>query len=205
MIVGARAIITGKVLSVGSRLDTQQDRIFTYITIRVEEVLKGRITKREIVLKQAGGQVADRGSIIFGTPEFKAGEQVLLYLGTWPDGSLRVYQMMLGKFSITVDPQTGQKLVTRDLGGINAHIIHAASHAKHSGGATTNRMELSAYTAMVRARLAANWERSEAHEQMYYRDTPLRARPPEYRREAVGGENSAALFAAPALEPRALV
>lgn len=187
LIVGARAIITGKVLSVGSRLDTRQDRIFTYITIRVEEVLKGRITKREIVLKQAGGQVADRGSVVFGTPEFKTGEQLLLYLGTWPDGSLRVYQMMLGKFSITADPQTGQRLVTRDLGGINAHIIHAASHAKHSGGATTNRMELSAYTAMVRERLAANWERSQAHEQMYYRDAPLRARPAEYRREASAG------------------
>ena len=40
LIIGARAIITGKVLSVGSRLD-EQDRIFTYITIRVQEVLKG--------------------------------------------------------------------------------------------------------------------------------------------------------------------
>ncbi|HJQ70970.1 MAG TPA: putative Ig domain-containing protein [Blastocatellia bacterium] len=187
LIVGARAIITGRVISLGSRLDRNQDRIFTYITVRVEEVLKGRISERQIVLKQAGGQVADRGSVVFGSPEFKTGEQVLLYLGTWPDGSLRVYQMMLGKFSIIIDSQTGERIVTRDLGGINTHIIRAASHAKRGDSAATDRMELSAYAAMVRARLAANWERSEAHEQTYYHDTRLRARPPEYRREAAGG------------------
>lgn len=187
LIVGARAIITGRVLSVGSRLDAEQDRIFTYITIRVKEVLKGQITERRITLKHAGGQVAERGSIIFGTPEFKTGEQVLLYLGTWPDGSLRVYQMMLGKFSITVDPQTGNGFATRDLGGMNTNNLHFVSHAKHAGGAKTNRMELTAYTAMVRARLAANRERAETHERTYYRDTPLLASPPEYIGEAASG------------------
>jgi hypothetical protein len=187
LIVGARAIITGRVLSVGSRLDEEQNRIFTYVTIRVKEVLKGRLAERRITLKQAGGQVGERGSIIFGTPEFKTGEQVLLYLGTWPDGSLRVYQMMLGKFSITVDPQTGHKFATRDLGGMNAYNLHSVSHAKQAGGPKTSRMELTAYTAMVRARLAINRERAETHEQTYYRDTPMLASPPEYRREAASG------------------
>ena len=185
-IVGARAIITGKVLSVGSRLD-EQDRIFTYITVRVQEVLKGQVEGRRIVLKQAGGQVGGRGSVIFGTPEFKPGEQVLLYLGTWPDGSLRVHQLMLGKFSITVDPQTGNRYATRDLGAASSNGFQALSAAAHSRGTITNRMELAAYKAMVRARLAANWERSQTHEQTYYGDTPLRAEPPEYSREAARG------------------
>ena len=186
LIVGARAIITGKVLSVGSRLD-EQDRIFTYITVRVQEVLKGQINHRRIVLKQAGGQVGERGQTIFGSPEFKTGEQVLLYLGTWPDGSLRVHQLMIGKFSITVDPQTGNKYAIRDLGSANNNGFQALSAAAHSRGTTTNRMELSAYKAMVRARLAANWERSQTHEQTYYSDTPLRPAPPEYKREAARG------------------
>lgn len=187
LIIGARAIITGKVLSIGSRLD-EQDRIFTYITVRVQEVLKGQISRRRIVLKQAGGQVGNRGSVIFGSPEFKIGEQVLLYLGTWPDGSLRVHQLMLGKFSITVDPQTGNKYVTRDLSAANNNNFQALSATAHTRGAITNRMELSAYAAMVRARLAANWERSETHEQTYYSDTPLRGEPPEYKREATLGK-----------------
>ncbi len=187
LIVGARAIITGKVLSVGSRLD-EQGRIFTYITVRVQEVLKGQVDERRIVLKQAGGQVGERGSIIFGTPDFKTGEQVLLYLGTWPDGSLRVHQLMLGKFSITVNPQTGNKYAIRDLGSVNNNSTQALSAAGHTRGTITNRMELSAYTAMVRSRLAANWGRSQTHEQTYYSDTPLRAEPPEYKREAARGK-----------------
>ena len=184
LIVGARAIITGKVLSIGCRLD-EQDRIFTYVTVRVQEILKGQISQRRIVLKQAGGQVGNRGSTIFGSPEFKTDEQVLLYLGSWPDGSLRVHQLMLGKFSITVDTQTGNKYVTR---GLSADNFHALSEASHSRGAITNRMELSAYKSMVRARLGANWERSQTHEQTYYSETPLLMQPPEYKLEAVLGK-----------------
>ena len=140
-----------------------------------------------MVLKLAGGQVGERGQTIFGSPEFKTGEQVLLYLGTWPDGSLRVHHLMLGKFSITVDPQTGNRYATRDLGAAKNSGFQALS-ATHSTGTTTNRMELSAYKDMVRARLAANWERSQTHEQTYYSDTPLRAAPPEYKREAARGK-----------------
>src|SRR5437870_11374507 len=67
MIVGARAILRGKVLSVGSSFDEQQNRIFTYITLRVQEVLKGQISERKIVIKEEGGQTALRGSKINGT------------------------------------------------------------------------------------------------------------------------------------------
>src|SRR4029079_17804575 len=102
MIVGARAIITGKVLKVESAID-QQDRIFTYITIKVAEVIKGQIAERRIILKEFGGVVGDRVSVVYGNPQFTRGERVLLYLGTHDDGSLRTYQMFLGKFSIETD------------------------------------------------------------------------------------------------------
>ena len=86
LIIGARAIVRGRVLSIESGLDEHEARIFTYVTLRVQEVIKGNVTGRRIVLKLEGGQVAGRGSIIFGTPRFSLGERVLLYLDTWPDG-----------------------------------------------------------------------------------------------------------------------
>ncbi|HKY06291.1 MAG TPA: hypothetical protein VJQ56_15450, partial [Blastocatellia bacterium] len=101
MIIGARAIVTGRVLSVGSSYDQNQDRIYTYVTIKVQEVIKGEITERRIVLKELGGEVGDKAMVVFGNPRFKTGEKVLLYLDTWSDGSLRVHQMFLGKFDIT--------------------------------------------------------------------------------------------------------
>src|ERR1044071_4770199 len=89
LIIGARAIVRGKVLAV--ECGREGDRIFTYVTVRVREVIKGQIAERKIILKEPGGQVGPEGSIIFGTPRFKRGEEVLVYLDTWKDGSLRVH------------------------------------------------------------------------------------------------------------------
>src|SRR5436190_23917102 len=80
LIIGARVIVKGKVLSIESQFDDQQRRIFTYVKLKVQEVLKGQITERKIVIKELGGRVGDRISVVYGNPEFALGEQVLLYL-----------------------------------------------------------------------------------------------------------------------------
>ncbi|MFY9609109.1 MAG: putative Ig domain-containing protein [Blastocatellia bacterium] len=183
LIIGARAIVRGKVLSLSCQLDPEQDRIFTYITLRVLEVLKGQIVERKIVLKEEGGRLGMRGSIVFGTPQFSLGEEVLLYLDTWRDGSLRVHQMLLGKFVVLTDPNLGKKVVIRELSGSGRAGVQFAAGA-HLSGDATHTMRLSAYTAMVRKRLAANWSRSEQFLQTSYQDVSMLARPPEYQAPA---------------------
>ncbi|MEK6302788.1 MAG: putative Ig domain-containing protein, partial [Acidobacteriota bacterium] len=175
MLIGARAIVRGKVLSVGSAFD-EHHNIYTYITIKVREVLKGQISERRIVIKEAGGQVGEQGSIVFGTPRFTRGEKVLLYLDTWKDGSLRVHQMFLGKFSIVQDERTGEEVAVRGEPDDRVDVLHTTS-----SGPITDRMELSAYLDMVHNGLAANSERSRQFEETYYGDAPLLAQPPEYR------------------------
>src|ERR1700730_8970638 len=155
MIIGARAIVRGKVLSVGSSFDAQQNRIFTYTTLRVQEVIKGQISERKIVIKEEGGQVGTRGSRIFGTPEFTLGEQVLLYLDTWSDGSLRVHQLFLGKFSIIEDPNTGKLIVVRSTADADVVMVNSLPQSNQAKGAATEKMELAAYTEMVPGKLAA--------------------------------------------------
>src|SRR2546421_4831988 len=125
MVVSARAIITGKVLQIESAIDERQDRIYTYITIRVTEVIKGQISERRIILKEFGGVVGDRVSVVYGNPQFQRGEKVLLYLGTHNDGSLRTYQLFLGKFSIVTDEATGKRFAVRDSGGENVTVLTA--------------------------------------------------------------------------------
>ena len=123
MIIGARAIITGKVFSVGSAIDERDNKIYTYITVRVHEVLKGQITTRRIVLKELGGTVGDRITVIYGSPRFTRGEKVLLYLDTRNDGSLKIHQMFLGKFDITIDPNTGQEVAVRSTPDENTTVL----------------------------------------------------------------------------------
>ncbi|HSE98694.1 MAG TPA: putative Ig domain-containing protein [Blastocatellia bacterium] len=186
LIIGARAIVRGRVISIESGLDEHGSRIFTYVTLRVQEVLKGQITARRIVIKEEGGQTPTRGSIIFGSPQFAVDEQVLLYLDTWPDGSFRVHQMFLGKFSIIADPQSGRDMVVRSRPGSNVAVV--ASQSQSAGGATTDRSELKAYLKMVRARLDANRERVIRFEVEHYSRVPMLAAPTEYEARRAGGE-----------------
>jgi putative Ig domain-containing protein/BACON domain-containing protein/matrixin/Ig-like domain-containing protein/S-layer family protein len=186
LIVGARVIVRGKILSIESSFDEQQGRIFTYVKLKVQEVLKGQITERKIVIKELGGRVGDRISVVYGNPEFALGEQVLMYLDTWKDGSLRTYQMFLGKFSIVKDEKTGNEFAVRRTG--DEHVEVLPSHNGQQGAAITNRMEISAYIAMVKSRLAANVKPSRTFEQTYYSNVPTLASPPGYVSDSRKGE-----------------
>lgn len=179
MVIGARAIIRAKVLSIGSALDPVQDRIFTYITLRVQEVIKGQITERRIVLKEEGGLAAGEGSLIYGTPRFTVGERVLLYLDTWADGSFRVHQMFMGKFNIIRDKKTGIQTIVRSDPEGNVLVMPQQAQGG-TRGSTTERMGLAAYLDMIKSRLVANRERAERFESDNYYNMPMLSRPPEY-------------------------
>jgi len=182
LIVSARAIITGKVLSIESALDEQQDRIYTYITVKVQEVLKGKIYDRRIVLKEMGGQVGNRGFNLYGNPQFAVDERVLLYLDTWKDGSLRTHQLFLGKFSIVKDEATGHEFVVRSVPDDRVTVLRGQPQ---EGFTATDRMELKSYMNMVRTRLEINRDRSREFLDTYYRDVPMLKQPGEIGRAHV--------------------
>ena len=184
LIIGARVIVKGKVLSIESSLDPQQDRIFTYIKLKVQDVLKGQIAERKIVIKELGGRQGERLNVVYGNPEFAVGEQVLVYLDTWRDGSLRTYQMFLGKFSIIRDTKTGRDFAVRGSG--DEHVTVLPSHGGKQGGVITDRMEVSEYIALVKRRLEANIRQSRRFEQTYYSDVPTLASPPGYVSDSEG-------------------
>ena len=183
MIVEARAIVRGKVLAIESGLDEQQNSVYTYVTLKVQEVLKGQITQRRIVLKQPGGEFGSRGSLVFGTPEFTVGENVILYLDTWQDGSLRVHQMLLGKFTVIKDPATGVLFAVRNSPDNGVQVLGQSNQ-----GPITNRMELSRYAEMVRNRLSANRRAARDFEARAYAGVPVLERPAAYISESQSGD-----------------
>jgi hypothetical protein len=198
MIIGSRSIVRGKVVSISAAFDEKAGLVCTYVRLKVREVLKGDISSREITLKEPGGEASDRGSVVFGAPQFEVGEHVLVYLDSWPDGSLRVHEMLLGKFSITKDPPSGQLLAVRNTEGAHVEVLpnssSAGSDSPGVGGAGTNgeaitsRMELNAYTAIVRKKLAANLEQARSFESRYYAGIPMLSDPPDYgNRVRAGG------------------
>lgn len=111
--VTSRFIVKGNVRSVISAWDDSNRMIWTYVEISSDSVLKGDLAARTIVLKQAGGYDGLSGIHVFGQPEFTPGQEVLLFLNTAPDGSLRVAHAFLGIYSIVEDQLGGAKVVTR--------------------------------------------------------------------------------------------
>lgn len=179
MVIGSRAIIRGRVLNVETAVDEQTNRIYTYTTIRVQEVFKGDIQERKIVLKQEGGELEGRGTRIYGTPQFNLDENVILYLDTWADGAFRVHQMFLGKFNIVDDPATGQQFAVRSKMGEGVTVLQ--NQQPEVNGEITNRLELSAYKQLLRNHISTNAQQSFDLEQKYYSNTPKLARPTEYK------------------------
>ncbi|MBI1760125.1 MAG: VCBS repeat-containing protein [Acidobacteria bacterium] len=174
MVTGARAIVRGQVTNIASGYDEAHHGIFTYITLQVSEVYKGALTTGTLVLKEPGGVSREQGSLIYGVPSFTVGEEVLLYLDTWPDGSLRVYQWFLGKFKITPNLSTGKPMVTREVPTSRVEIV-----GRSAAGAITDRLELETYIGRLRKLIPAKLIAGRQHEARFYANVPLLAHPQE--------------------------
>ena len=201
LVTDARAIITGRVLSITTGRD-DTDRIFTYIKVRVLSSLKGDITSRNVVLKEEGGELNGEGSIIFGTPTFRVGEKVLLYLDTWQDGSLRVRDMFLGKFSIIMNAETGREAAVRMAPDTEIVVLNGDPDFGQTVP-STDRMELEEYVQHVRELVSSTRENSEAFHRTAYSDTPLLGQPAEFESLVSSGSiNPSYTFISPSTPPR---
>lgn len=82
------------------------ERIYTYTTLRVTEVLKGKLkinSSNQIQARQLGGEAGGRGLVVSGTAHFDTNEDTVVILGDQnPDGSYEVRGMSMGKFRVSV-------------------------------------------------------------------------------------------------------
>jgi hypothetical protein len=114
LIVHADAVILGRVTDIESH-DNRLGKLSTYITLSVDEVLKGSYAQSTLTIRELGGQVGSMAGWVFANPEFTVGERVLLFLDQRADGTLRVMHFYLGKFSIVTDPASGDPVAVRPL------------------------------------------------------------------------------------------
>ena len=113
----AELIVIGTVLSAYSERDVFTGDVYTFISIRVSDHMKGTNRSRVIELKTLGGATKDQMMYIPGAPDFHKNEEVMLFLERRPDGSLMPVGMALGKYSVYRDSETGQKIVLRQMDG----------------------------------------------------------------------------------------
>jgi len=111
------AIARAQVEDVVARYDVNKE-IYTYITLRVLEPVKGSSKDQLITIRQLGGVVDHIASIVPGTPTFKKGEEVVVFLSrNDAAGYPWVMGLQQGKFSVSQDAN-GTKKVRNELGDL---------------------------------------------------------------------------------------
>lgn len=108
-------IVVGKVTSMKSEWNSEGTEIYTYITVAVDQCLKGSLQHSEITIKQLGGEVAGIGLKVVGAPEYKEGEEVLTFLKGSESDNFQCVGMAQGKYTIITDYSTQKKTLIREI------------------------------------------------------------------------------------------
>jgi hypothetical protein len=111
----ADLIVQGQVQSVHCQWDEERHLVFTYISIRVDEPLKGE-RRQSVLIRQIGGSVGTIQMSVAGVPQFKSGEMAIVFLKRQDDSTFQVVGMSQGLY------RSGRKVLDF---GTASRIVHA--------------------------------------------------------------------------------
>ncbi len=113
---GADMIITGKVVDQQSQWNSDNSRIYTNVTIQVDEYLKGSENQDRIVITHLGGEVGSVGETYSHIPTFIDDENVLVFVKkSAKDESLSVFEGEEGKLTLYQNKNTGEKVTSNNI------------------------------------------------------------------------------------------
>jgi hypothetical protein len=173
LITSSRVILLGDVRSVKAQWGPKHENINTYVKVQISSVLKGHLQNEQIVFRQLGGTVGDSSTVIFGAPDYKVGQRVLLFLDTAPDGTLRIAHLFQGKYDV-VDGQDGQTRVDRNIDKESVNIL-----GPKEGPGITRTALLGRFLKKIKKTLDSNPAVVAAFE-AGYQGVPIVETPPEY-------------------------
>jgi hypothetical protein len=84
----------------------------TRILVQVKLPLKGA-SEASLLIEELGGQVGSLIGEVPGAPEYKPGEEVLVFLQDMGNGTYRTYGMFQGKFTVVTDAVGERYLVNQ--------------------------------------------------------------------------------------------
>ncbi|HET9251485.1 MAG TPA: hypothetical protein VFP58_05150 [Candidatus Eisenbacteria bacterium] len=123
----SESIVLARVVDETARMDEGSKEIYTYVTLRVIEGVKGskrsdnaknKSGEETITIRQLGGAYGKYISVVPGMPTFRKGEEVVVFLSQKDRaGYPWVMGLQQGKYSVTTD-DNGFKQVRNDMDGL---------------------------------------------------------------------------------------
>jgi len=106
-------ILEGKVVKQNSSWNQNKTRIYTEVTVEVDEYLKGNRGNKTLIVTTPGGEVGEVGELYSHMPSFSKDEEVLLFVKKdKKDESYKVLNGEEGKLTLYRDKKTGEKVTS---------------------------------------------------------------------------------------------
>jgi hypothetical protein len=117
-------------------------KIVTKVEFEVLEVIGGNAPAR-ITLEFLGGRVGDEFLKVDGMPQFKVGDEDVLFVRGNGHSICPLYGMMHGRYPVRTDAATGQKIVVRADGAPLQNVADVAAPLAHGAAAALAHAGLS--------------------------------------------------------------
>jgi hypothetical protein len=123
----ATVVAVGDVVGVDARWNDTHTKIYTRVSIKPTEVLKGARDLGQLTIKMIGGQVGQEVAKLPGTPELATGERVLVFLEPRDDGDgYLIVGLFQGLFRLRNGAQ-GDELLYQELPPESVTVIENSS------------------------------------------------------------------------------
>jgi hypothetical protein len=107
----APVIVHGRVIDVRSEWVDGRRAIETFVTVQADEYLKGNLGE-SVILRVPGGQLGRYRTVFVGAPEFRDGDEVVLFLKHAGPSYAYIIGLSQGAFRVVADARTGRRMVT---------------------------------------------------------------------------------------------
>jgi len=164
LVVQAELIFQGTVTDVKSQWvgEGGQRHIVSYVTMQVEEAIKGN-PGATYTLQMLGGTVGEDTMEVTDTPKFKVGDRDILCVEHNGTQFIPLVGIMHGRFRVDRDKATGVEVVKNDKGvpvgdlaQLGRNKAPGEDERGNSAAAAGNALRAADFKAAVRARLGAN-------------------------------------------------
>jgi hypothetical protein len=111
IVAGSQIIVYGRVTDVRAEWASGRRRIESVVTVAASEFYKGT-PSRTVTLRVPGGTIGRYKSVTVGAPEFRVGDEAVLFLKAEAPAVPHIFGLNQGVFRVRIDSRSGRRIVT---------------------------------------------------------------------------------------------
>lgn len=110
IVAGSQIIVHGRVADIRAEWSDGRRRIESVVTLEAAAFYRGT-PSRTVTFRVPGGQIGRYKSVTVGAPEFRTGDEVVIFLRAHGPAVPRVFGLNQGVFRVRVDARSGRRQV----------------------------------------------------------------------------------------------